>query len=113
MPRAVWRLLARAAGGTVHWTRLREESLCAANVSAAYFCHGTLRDARRYPWKLCCGDIRANLRELAALPEAPRGSLVAQQIYDILQRKHFPFEAVVEAVRLMSLCPWAARRPPA
>ena len=52
---------------------LRSQTLLATSTAAAFLTNRALGVARQYPWRLCAGDIVANLQELASLQEAPIG----------------------------------------
>ena len=63
------RLAALVADGDAQ--HLRSECISAGCTAAAFLHMRALRVAKAYPWKLCHGDINANLDELCAFEECP------------------------------------------
>ena len=105
VPRHVFVKIAEAIGGCSP-TELQDRVLAAAHLSYHFLWRRVLQPASLYPWKLCRGDIRANLEELSELESVPEEPCT-QHICELLQEGH-PMPQLVEAVQLLAECPWSS-----
>ena len=105
LPRHVFVKIAEGTGGCSP-ADLQDRVIAAAQVSYHFIWRRVLQPASLYPWRLCRGDIDANLDELAELDSAP-DEPCTQHIYELLQEDH-PRPQLVEAVQLLGQCPWSS-----
>ena len=85
---------------------LKDEAIRAAHVSYHFIWRRVLDPASKLPWKLCRGDIAANIQEIidmATPPDEP----VSNNIWE-LSRKDFPVSQLTMVVDLLGECPWSS-----
>eukprot|EP00971_Amphidinium_carterae_P333569 6468364-Amphidinium_carterae.1 len=69
--------------------------------------HRTFSSVKSLPWSLCCGDIRANLRALAAGTEPTEPTSL--KIYRLARESLVSERELVKGLELLATCPWTAR----
>lgn len=98
----VWELLSSAAG--VSPMLLRSRVVVAAHTSVAFITDRVLSEAKKPPWSLAEGDIKANRSELrkAPVPDEP----TTAKIWNLLQMQYSEGD-LIAALELMRDCGWS------
>ena len=103
LPCVLWDQLAAVSGEAAR--DLRNDCLTGARRSVAFFHYRVIREARKLPWRLCRGDVRENLRSLAAglRPSESTSSKLWQ-----LMRDGWPISQLVRMIQCMGDLPWTS-----
>ena len=98
----VWGMISSQLGGVAQ--NLRSDILTATLVAWSFLEFRVLSRASQYPWKLCCGDISANLSALESGPK-PRDS-VTGKIWTLAQAG-FNRQLLIKSISLLGQCVWS------
>lgn len=105
VPSDIWRRLATSVGADESWSALRHDAMQVANVSAAWVDQKVLALARRLPWSLCAGDLRANVRSLKHLC-ADNLDPATKSLQFIVKSGAATEDELVAALFIMGEAPW-------
>lgn len=101
-----WQRLAKVLGGVQEAWELRHAVVRGAHVAAAFMHRKVFSQMSEYPWKLCVGNVAANLDALAASEEPIRDSC-AHKVRSLL-KLGFNKDKLISAVQLLREVPWSS-----
>ena len=85
---------------------LRPDAILVGHISRAYFEVGTMELVRRAPFRLCKGDIVANVAALASRPDTdPPDEINEWKLWAAMREKVLSQETVVATVQRLANCP--------
>ena len=104
IPDHLWSAFASVAGCRVD--ELKDTCTHAAHLSYHFTWRRVLQPAGQLPWRLCRGDLDANLRELGEMAVAPEEPC-SHQLWHLIQHGHN--QAQLRGVlRLLGQCSWSS-----
>ena len=106
LPYHLYEKLSTVAGPDFAPWVLRDETIAGAHTSYHFLWRRVLVPAGKLPWTLCRGDIRQNLKDLAAQGDAPDEPF-SHNLWHLLQ-KDYPGKQLVAVVELLGECPWSS-----
>jgi hypothetical protein len=101
LPSQVWEPIAEVVGCAA--PELRADTIAAGHISVAFLHARVFSEAEKHPWSLACGDIPANLEELANGPEPVERT--ARKIWRLLQL-NFNRHDIQQGLELLLDCSW-------
>ena len=84
---------------------LKTQTILSSISSGAYVTWRTLSNLKTYPWRLCSGDVEANLAELEAMDEPPSNDPTTAKIHKLLQLG-YNRSVLIEGIRLLGQVHW-------
>ena len=101
----IWRELGKVCGCDDYV--LRDDTIAAAHTCFHFVWRRVMTRATSLPWRLCRGDIKANLQALAA-QEVPPTEPTTWQIWELMNEHDYSEEVLVRLVECLSQCPWTS-----
>lgn len=107
LPSGVWVRLGDLLGISSPY-RLQHAVMSACHISFAYLCHRCLHTALGYPWRLCRGDIRANLQALGQMYLGDDTDETTKLVQGLVRAGSSELE-LVDAISLLGECGWSTK----
>ena len=101
----IWRELGKVCGCDDYV--LRDGTIAAAHTCFHFVWRRVMQRATSLPWRLCRGDIKANLQALAA-QEVPPTEPTTWQIWELMNEHDYSEEVLVRLVECLSQVPWTS-----
>ena len=87
-------------------SELKDRVIKAAHTSYHFVWRRVLHPASLLPWRLCRGNVQANIKELLALKDPPEDP-VSSNLWH-LGKDNYPKLQLQQVVELLAECPWSS-----